>query len=125
VLIPLSDDLPQDLRPSRGIASGKLSPVARAVAAYEADASAHRFAGAVVNAVFGFVVAWTPGALPNFRGRRHCWTPMVDLPFALPTAVSGIALTAVSTRATDGSDGCFAPYGIKARVFAVGRGESR
>ncbi|MDO5554922.1 MAG: sulfate ABC transporter permease subunit CysT [Planctomycetia bacterium] len=48
------------------------------------------FLAACINAVFGFVVAWV---LVRYRfcGRRFL-DAMVDLPFALPTAVSGIAL---------------------------------
>jgi sulfate transport system permease protein len=49
--------------------------------------------GAVINAVFGFVVAWTLTRY-DFPGKRFV-DALVDLPFALPTAVSGIALTAV------------------------------
>jgi sulfate transport system permease protein len=48
-------------------------------------------AGALINAVFGLVVAWVLVRY-EFPGRR--WVDaMVDLPFALPTAVAGIALT--------------------------------
>jgi sulfate transport system permease protein len=48
---------------------------------------------ALVNAVFGFILAWT---LVRYRffGKRII-DAAVDLPFALPTAVSGIALTAI------------------------------
>jgi sulfate transport system permease protein len=46
-----------------------------------------------VNAVFGFIVAWTLVRY-DFPGRRLV-DAMIDLPFALPTAVSGIALAAV------------------------------
>ena len=50
-------------------------------------------AAAAVNTVFGFVVAWCL-ARYRFPGRR--WMDAaIDLPFALPTAVSGIVLTAV------------------------------
>ena len=48
---------------------------------------------AVVNAIFGFIVAWTLVRY-EFPGRRLV-DALIDLPFALPTAVSGIALTAV------------------------------
>ena len=50
-------------------------------------------AAALINAVFGLLVAWV---LVRYRfiGRRVC-DALVDLPFALPTAVAGIALTAV------------------------------
>jgi sulfate/thiosulfate transport system permease protein len=49
--------------------------------------------GALLNAVFGFVVAWTLVRY-GFPGRKIV-DAIVDLPFALPTAVSGIALTAI------------------------------
>ena len=49
--------------------------------------------GAVINAVFGFIVAWVLVRY-TFPGKKMV-DAMVDLPFALPTAVSGIALTAI------------------------------
>ncbi len=51
------------------------------------------FGAALVNAVFGLVVAWVLVRY-DFPGRRVV-DALVDLPFALPTAVAGIALTAV------------------------------
>jgi sulfate transport system permease protein len=48
-------------------------------------------AAAAVNAVFGLVVAWVLVRY-RFPGRRLV-DALVDLPFALPTAVAGIALT--------------------------------
>jgi sulfate transport system permease protein len=48
------------------------------------------FAAACINVVFGFVVAWTLVRYP-FPGRRLV-DGLIDLPFALPTAVSGITL---------------------------------
>jgi sulfate/thiosulfate transport system permease protein len=48
---------------------------------------------AALNAVFGFIVAWVLVRYP-FPGRRIV-DALVDLPFALPTAVAGIALTAI------------------------------
>ncbi len=43
-----------------------------------------------------FIVAWT---LVRYRfSRKKLVDAMVDLPFALPTAVSGIALTAIYDR---------------------------
>jgi sulfate transport system permease protein len=50
-------------------------------------------AGAAINAVFGFVVAWVLVRY-RFPGRKIV-DAIIDLPFALPTAVSGIALTAI------------------------------
>jgi sulfate transport system permease protein len=58
---------------------------------------------ATVNAVFGFVVAWTLVRY-KFPGKRLL-DAVVDLPFALPTAVSGIALATVY-----GPHGWFGPY---------------
>ena len=54
------------------------------------------FAAAAVNAVFGFIVAWVLVRY-DFPGRRVL-DAIVDLPFALPTAVAGIALTALYAR---------------------------
>ncbi len=51
------------------------------------------FAAACTNAVFGLLVAWTLVRY-RFPGRKLI-DGMVDLPFALPTAVAGIALTAL------------------------------
>jgi sulfate transport system permease protein len=48
-------------------------------------------AAAAVNAVFGLLVAWVLVRYP-FPGKRFV-DALVDLPFALPTAVAGIALT--------------------------------
>ena len=64
----------------------------RVMAAYRVSFGASLTA-AVINAVFGFVVAWVLVRY-RFPGRRLV-DAMVDLPFALPTAVSGIALTTV------------------------------
>jgi len=64
----------------------------RAVASYRLTFGAALLA-ALVNAFFGFIVAWTLVRY-EFPGRRLV-DALIDLPFALPTAVSGIALTAV------------------------------
>ncbi|MCK6551079.1 sulfate ABC transporter permease subunit CysT [Myxococcota bacterium] len=53
-------------------------------------------AAAIVNAVFGLLVAWVL-VRHDFPGRRIL-DAFVDLPFALPTAVAGIALTALFTK---------------------------
>ncbi|MBB3931284.1 sulfate transport system permease protein [Kaistia hirudinis] len=50
-------------------------------------------AAAAMNAVFGLLVAWVLVRY-EFPGKRII-DAMVDLPFALPTAVAGIALTAI------------------------------
>lgn len=64
----------------------------RVVASYKLTFGA-AFVGAAVNSVFGFIVAW---CLVRYRfpGRKLI-DAVVDLPFALPTAVSGIALTTI------------------------------
>ena len=68
------------------------------------------FIAALVNVVFGVIVAWVLVRY-KFPGRRFL-DAVVDLPFALPTAVAGIALTALySERGWIGQ--FFAPYGIK------------
>src|SRR5512138_570669 len=64
----------------------------RAVASYRLSFGAALLA-ALINAFFGFIVAWTLVRY-DFPGRRLV-DALIDLPFALPTAVSGIALTAV------------------------------
>lgn len=51
---------------------------------------------ALVNAVFGSIVAWVLVRY-SFPGRRVV-DALVDLPFALPTAVAGIALTAIYAK---------------------------
>lgn len=64
----------------------------RAVASYELSFGAS-LAGALVNFVFGILVAWVLVRY-TFPGRRIL-DSIVDLPFALPTAVAGIALTTI------------------------------
>ncbi len=51
------------------------------------------FVAAGINVVFGTLIAWVLVRY-RFPGRR-IFDAMVDLPFALPTAVAGIALTAI------------------------------
>jgi sulfate/thiosulfate transport system permease protein len=64
----------------------------RVVASYKLT-FATSFVSALVNALFGLVVAWTLVRY-TIPGKKFV-DAMIDLPFALPTAVSGIALTAV------------------------------
>jgi sulfate transport system permease protein len=64
----------------------------RALASYRLTFGAS-FLAACVNAVFGFIIAWTLVRY-QFPGRRIV-DAIIDLPFALPTAVSGIALATV------------------------------
>jgi sulfate transport system permease protein len=85
----------------------------RAMAAFRLSFTAS-FAAATVNAVFGLVVAWVLVRY-RFPGRKLA-DVLVDLPFALPTAVAGIALT--TAYAPDGILGrALASFGIQA-VYA-------
>ncbi|HEX7485837.1 MAG TPA: sulfate ABC transporter permease subunit CysT [Vicinamibacterales bacterium] len=68
----------------------------RALAAFRLSLGAAGIA-AVVNATFGLLVAWVLVRY-HFPGRRLI-DACVDLPFALPTSVAGIALTAVYSPA--------------------------
>src|SRR6188472_3967457 len=75
------------------------------------------FLAAVVNTVFGLLVAWVLVRY-RFPGRRLV-DAMVDLPFALPTAVAGIALTTL--YATNGWLGQYLePLGLKVSYTWVG-----
>lgn len=72
---------------------------------------------AAVNAVFGLILAWVLVRY-NFPGKRLV-DAAVDLPFALPTAVAGIALAAI--YAPNGWVGALlAPYGIKVAYTPLG-----
>jgi len=51
------------------------------------------FAASLVNVVFGFIIAWVL-ARYNFAGKKII-DALVDFPFALPTAVAGIALASL------------------------------
>ena len=53
-------------------------------------------AAALINGVFGFITAWSLTRY-EFPGRRLL-DGLIDLPFALPTAVAGIALTALYAK---------------------------
>jgi sulfate transport system permease protein len=81
----------------------------RVVAAYRLSFGAS-LAAAFVNMVFGLIVAWVLVRY-SFPGKRIV-DAVVDLPFALPTAVAGIALTTLYS--THGWVGQFlTPFGIK------------
>jgi sulfate transport system permease protein len=91
-----------------------LSP--RVVASYRLTFGASFFA-ATVNAIFGLLVAWVLVRY-RFPGKRFI-DALVDLPFALPTAVAGIALTAI--YAEQGWIGSLlAPLGIKVAFTPIG-----
>jgi sulfate transport system permease protein len=67
----------------------------RVVASYKLSFGASLIAAAI-NAVFGLMLAWALVRY-SFPGRKIV-DALVDLPFALPTAVAGIALTALYAR---------------------------
>jgi sulfate transport system permease protein len=72
---------------------------------------------AAVDTVFGVLVAWVLVRY-RFPGRRLL-DALIDLPFALPTAVAGISLTAI--YAPNGWIGALlAPYGIRIAYTPVG-----
>ncbi|PTR08007.1 sulfate transport system permease protein [Nitrosospira sp. Nsp5] len=88
----------------------------RVVASYRLTFGAS-FAAALVNAVFGLLVAWVLVRY-RFPGKKLV-DALVDLPFALPTAVAGIALTAL--YAGNGWIGqFFEPLGIKIAFTPIG-----
>jgi len=80
----------------------------RVIASYQLTFGAS-FLAALVNAVFGLLVAWVLVRY-QFPGKKIV-DALVDLPFALPTAVAGISLTAL--LASNGWVGSILePYGI-------------
>ena len=88
----------------------------RTIAAYRLSFGAS-LAGALVNSIFGFVVAWTLVRY-EFPGKKLI-DVMVDLPFALPTSVAGITLTAI--YAGNGWLGRYlTPLGIKVAYAPLG-----
>jgi sulfate/thiosulfate transport system permease protein len=87
-----------------------------ALAAYRLSFGASFFAAAV-NAVFGFIVAWVLVRY-DFLGKRIV-DALVDLPFALPTAVAGITLATL--YAPNGWIGAWlTPLGIKVSYTQLG-----
>lgn len=94
-----------------GIATGE-----RALAAYRVTFGASLLA-ALINAVFGLIVAWVLVRYP-FPGKRFV-DSLVDLPFALPTAVAGITLATL--YAGNGWIGRhLEPHGLKVAFTPLG-----
>jgi sulfate transport system permease protein len=97
----------------------------RALASYRLSFGAS-FVAATVNVLFGVLVAWVL-ARYRFPGRVLV-DAVVDLPFALPTAVSGIALTAVYAQTgwvgrhleLLGIKATFSPLGITLALTFIG-----
>jgi sulfate transport system permease protein len=73
------------------------------------------FLAAVVNAVFGLLVSWVLVRY-RFPGKRLI-DALVDLPFALPTAVAGIALTTL--YAQNGWIGKWLPFKVSYTPLGV------
>ncbi|MBZ0089538.1 MAG: ABC transporter permease subunit, partial [Thermoanaerobaculia bacterium] len=94
----------------------ELATSARALASYRLTFGA-AFAAAAVNLVFGLIVAWVLERY-RFPGRRLI-DGLVDLPFALPTAVAGIALASVYAE-NGWIGGLLAPLGITVAYTPLG-----
>jgi sulfate transport system permease protein len=125
VLIPLSATF---LRASGlgwdGIVRALTSP--RVIASFELSFSISLYA-ALINAFLGPIVGWVLIRY-NFPGRRII-DAIVDLPFALPTAVAGIALTTIYSgngligqpvAAWTGLKVAYTPLGILIALIFVG-----
>ena len=98
----------------------------RVVATYKLSFGTSLLAAAI-NAVFGLALAWSLVRY-SFPGRRIV-DALIDLPFALPTAVAGIALTALYARngwvggIVEGQLGykvAFAPPGVLVALIFIG-----
>ncbi|GGE09696.1 sulfate ABC transporter permease [Polymorphobacter glacialis] len=97
----------------------------RALAAYRLSFGAAA-AAAAINAVFGLLTAWVLVRY-DFFGKKIV-SALVDLPFALPTAVAGIALTALYAPngwlgrwlVPLGIDIAFTPLGVVVALIFVG-----
>ena len=97
----------------------------RALAAFKLSFGAS-FAAASINAIFGLIVAWVLVRY-TFPGKALV-DALVDLPFALPTAVAGIALTAIYSAngwigkylAAAGIKVAYAPIGIVVALTFIG-----
>lgn len=116
VLVPLSTIFFKML----GIGAGQLWAIItepRLVASYKLSLGAS-LAAAALNAVFGLIVAWVLVRY-QFPGKKII-DGLVDLPFALPTAVAGITLTTLFApngwigqyAALAGIKVAFAPLGV-------------
>ncbi len=98
----------------------------RVLASYKLSFGASLLAAAI-NAVFGLLLAWVLVRY-SFPGKKIV-DALVDLPFALPTAVAGIALTALYARngwigqVVEGEFGlkiAFAPAGVLVSLVFIG-----
>ncbi|MFD0590767.1 sulfate ABC transporter permease subunit CysT [Paenibacillus sp. GCM10027627] len=88
----------------------------RVLAAYRVSFSTALWAG-LINAVFGLLVAWVLVRY-RFPGKKII-DSLVDIPFALPTAVAGIALTTIYAK-TGWIGSLLDPLGIKVAYTQIG-----
>ena len=115
VLLPLATVFARTSELS-GSALWAIVTAPRVIASYRITFGAS-FVAALINTVFGLLVAWVLVRY-RFPGRRVV-DAMVDLPFALPTAVAGIALTTL--YASNGWIGSrLDPLGIKVAYTWLG-----
>ena len=89
---------------------------AQVIAAYKVSLSC-ALTAAVVNCVFGVILAWVLVRY-SFPGKR-IFDGLIELPFALPTAVAGISLTALYSD-TGWIGGMFAKIGVKIAYTTTG-----
>ena len=83
-------------------------------------------AAAIINSIFGLILAWVLVRY-DFKGRK-IMDALIDLPFALPTAVAGIALTTLYAQNgplgkifySVGIESAFSPFGITIALIFVG-----
>ena len=88
----------------------------RVLASYRLSFGASLLA-ALVDTVFGVILAWN---LVRYQFPFKRWVDaLVDLPFALPTAVAGIALSALYAK-TGWVGAWFAPFGIEIAFTPLG-----
>jgi sulfate/thiosulfate transport system permease protein len=124
VLIPLST-LPIRTASTTWQAFWQTISDPRVVASYRLSIGA-ALAAATVNAIFGILVAWVLVRY-SFPGRRIV-DALIDLPFALPTAVAGITLTTIYApngwlgKPLDayGIQVAFTPLGITIALIFIG-----
>ena len=103
----------------------KVISAPQVVAAFKLSFGASIIA-ASINAVFGFIVAWSLVRY-RFPGRRFV-DALIDIPFAMPTAISGIALTTIcgesgwigSWFARLGIQIAYTPIGITVALIFIG-----
>ena len=97
----------------------------RVLAAYKVSFSS-AFIAALVNSIFGLIIAWVL-ARYNFPCKRIV-DGIIDLPFALPTSVAGIALTALYSQNgwigkylySVGIESSFSTFGITIALIFIG-----